>query len=987
MLIVFFCILVNFSGKHFAVKNELPLWLDSFGTVFAAYVLGPVSGAIVGCAGNIIYFFWDSSSLAYALTSIFIGITLGIFARKKYFETFFGATSVAGWVTIGSVTISTIINLVLYDGYTGNVWGDGIIEYFVIKGAPRLLANVCGEMYIDFLDKLVTVLAMFFLVKLVRSIRNDVKENTDDDCVETKLIFLLIASIGASLLIPSVPVKAAADEVTYIQRIYDADNGLLCGHANDIVQSHDGILWVGSYSGLYRYNGTTFRFMDEFPGVKNVNCLYVDEEGRLWIGTNDSGVFIVIGNKVVNVLDSSNGLPSDSVRNITQSSDGDYYIGTSDHMAVVRLRNGISVASELPEIGYTQSISADTNGNVAVVTADGRLYILNEGSVASVSVSPESGMSYSSCSFSPDGKLYVGTTGGRVFIYDIRNGEPKKDKSVICYGISEINQIYFDEENVWVLADNGLGEISGYSFSKLSTGDFNSSIERMCVDYQGNLWFASTRHGLLQLTPSSFSDVFIRHGLDPVVVNTTCVWNRLLYIGTDSGVTVIRQSDGEVLEDDLTELTDGVRIRCITNDSSGNLWVCSFGKGLIRVNSSGEIKCYDTENYGIGSRARMCLELSDGTIAVSADTGLSLISDDDKVTTIPYGDELGTSQILSMCEYSDGKLYLGTDGNGIVIYENGRISGHITKTDGLGSGVILRMIYDDETDSIFIVTSNSLCIMDHDGPRTITNFPYSNNYDLVIDDDGEVFVLGSAGIYVCEKSELVSNLLNMDCYLLNSRMGLRGSLTANSWNELDVKGNLYLSTDRGVIEFNIDDYRPDKCTYRIMVSEVRLDGVPITIERGNKLVVSTDVTTIEFVAEIVNYTLDNPKVSYYLEGVDNEYKTVYQSDLGSAVYTNLPAGEYKFHLAILDEDTNAVLEESTYGFVKEKAIYDNDWFIFYVLFVGGLFIGWFTWFLTRLGLQKKISSQQEKLALALKQVQMGNETIMAIARTVDAKDS
>ncbi len=987
MLIVFFCILVNFLGKHFAVKNELPLWLDSFGTVFAAYVLGPISGAIVGCAGNIIYYFWDASSLAYAFTSIFIGLFLGIFARRKYFETFFGATSVAGWVTIGSVTISTIINVILYGGYTGNVWGDGIIDYFVLKGAPHLLAIVCGEMYLDFLDKLVTVLAMFFLVKLVRSIRKDVIDNTDEDCVAPRIVFLLIATLGAGLLAPMSPVKAAGSEVTYIQRIYDADNGLLCGHANDIVQTRDGILWVGSYSGLYRYNGTAFRFMDEFPGVKNVNCLYVDEEGRLWIGTNDSGVFIVIGNKIVNVLDSSKGLPSDSVRNITQSSDGDYYIGTSDHMAIVRLKNGISVASELPEVGYTQSISADRKGNVAVVSADGRLFILKDGAIVSVSTSPENGTAYSSCTFSSDGKLYVGTTDGRIFIYSIQNGEPKKDKSIICYGISEINQIYFNDDSIWVLADNGLGEIRGYSFTKISTGDFNSSIERMCIDYQGNLWFASTRHGLLQLTPSSFSDVFIRHGLDPVVVNTTCVWNGLLYIGTDSGIRVIRLSDGAVLEDDLTELTDGVRIRCITDDSKGNLWVCSYGKGLIRVTSSGEIKCYDTETYGIGNRSRVCLEMSDGTIAVSADTGLSLISGDDTVKTIPYGEELGSSQILSMCEYSDGKLYLGTDGNGIVILENGKISGHITKTDGLGSGVILRMVYDEETDSVFIVTSNSLCVMDHDGAHTITNFPYSNNYDLVIDDDGEVFVLGSAGIYVCDKSELISNIVNMDCYLLNSRMGLRGSLTANSWNELTAKGDLYLSTDRGVIRFNIDDYRPERCTYRIMVSEVRLDGVPITIERGNNLMVSKDVTTIEFVAEIVNYTLDNPKVSYYLEGVDNEYKTVYQSDLGGAVYTNLPAGEYRFHLAILDEDTNAVLEESTYGFVKEKAIYDNDWFIFYVLFVGGLFIGWFTWFLTRLALQKNINSQQEKLAMALKQVQMGNETIMAIARTVDAKDS
>ena len=60
--------------------------------------------------------------------------------------------------------------------------------------------------------------------------------------------------------------------------------------------------------------------------------------------------------------------------------------------------------------------------------------------------------------------------------------------------------------------------------------------------------------------------------------------------------------------------------------------------------------------------------------------------------------------------------------------------------------------------------------------------------------------------------------------------------------------------------------------------------------------------------------------------------------------------------------------------------------MFYMLFVGGLFVGWATWFYTRYWAQKKMSMQQQRLALALKQVEMGNETIMAIARTVDAKD-
>ena len=166
-----------------------------------------------------------------------------------------------------------------------------------------------------------------------------------------------------------------------------------------------------------------------------------------------------------------------------------------------------------------------------------------------------------------------------------------------------------------------------------------------------------------------------------------------------------------------------------------------------------------------------------------------------------------------------------------------------------------------------------------------------------------------------------------------------------------------------------------------------MDGVPVSIERGNSLTVGRNVNTIEFVPEIINYSLEDPKVSYYLEGVDNGFKTVPQSEITSAVYTNLPAGEYTFHIAIIDEETGRILEESTYGFIKENSIYDNNWFMLYMLIVGGLFVGWATWFGTKYHAQKTMALQQERLSLALKQVSMGNETIMAIARTVDAKDS
>lgn len=56
-LFVGICVLINYAGKIFAQNLQLPLFLDSFGTVVAAYVLGPLCGAMVGYDGQ--YHLWD----------------------------------------------------------------------------------------------------------------------------------------------------------------------------------------------------------------------------------------------------------------------------------------------------------------------------------------------------------------------------------------------------------------------------------------------------------------------------------------------------------------------------------------------------------------------------------------------------------------------------------------------------------------------------------------------------------------------------------------------------------------------------------------------------------------------------------------------------------------------------------------------------------------------------------------------------------------
>jgi energy-coupling factor transport system substrate-specific component len=69
-------------------------------------------------------------------------------------------------------------------------------------------------------------------------------------------------------------------------------------------------------------------------------------------------------------------------------------------------------------------------------------------------------------------------------------------------------------------------------FININTGSFNNSIDHMTADYQGNLWFTSSRLGLLRLSRSAFTQLNYEHTDENLVVNTVTMWNGNYYIGT-----------------------------------------------------------------------------------------------------------------------------------------------------------------------------------------------------------------------------------------------------------------------------------------------------------------------------------------------------------------------------------------------------------------------------------------------------------------------
>ncbi|MCR5655762.1 MAG: HD domain-containing protein [Lachnospiraceae bacterium] len=975
-------------GRLVSNALSLPLWLDSVGTVIMAYSYGPFSGALVGVTGNIMIGFNDTVSTIYALTSIAIAIVVGYAGRKGHLNELFGVFSISVLLTVVSVVVSVPVNYLFYEGSCNNIWGDGVYHYLMEQDVPPVVACTIGEFYMDFLDKLITMLILYFLIHLRRFYYKKTGRENEPEKEQVKAVAIFLATAAAFVCL-SEPVMAEDDLDFYVETVYNQDEGLTCGTANDIAETGDGILWIGTYAGLYRYNGTEFRLMQQYESVRNVNCLYVDEEGRMWIGTNDNGLSICINEEIANVLDESSGLVSNSVRDIICCSDGKYYIGTSGAMQVVELRGGVKLLDTIDEVNYAYRLSADENGHVAAVTNDGQLFILKDQEVICSADTGHDQEIFTYCTFDENGVLYAATSAGRILNGSIEGDEIVWSKKVrMCSQRQAVNGILLEENRMIVCQDTGVGYFDANGrFVQLPSQGFDNSIDSMVKDYQGNYWFVSSRQGIMRLTHAMFTDYYRIAELEPRVVNAVVKWRNSLYIGTDTGMDIINLTTKKAETSQLQEELEGVRIRCVSTDEHDNLWISTYSKGLICVSPTDKVKYYNSstdENFG--DWARLTLTLSDGSVAATSDTGVCFLENGRLEAHIEQGDALGTSMVLCLLETSDGTVMAGTDGDGIALIRDRKVVRRLKREDGLSSGVILRLIESKRTGGIYIVTSNGLNYMDENGViRQLSNFPYYNNYDIWQRGDGTLFVLSSAGIYVVNEDDLLSEEESLNTELMDATSGLDGSITANSWSYENDKNELFFCCDTGVYMLDMNNYVGDWNSYRMRVSAIELDGVYHQIFSGEETNVPSSTDKIEIFPEIINFTTQNPNVRYQLQGFDTKKTVIKQDELSSLTYTNLPAGEYDFVLEVLD-DKGKTIEKSTCKIVMQKEIYDNPWFKVYMIVVGMLAVAWITWFVARKRLQDRLKLQQREIDLAKKQVEMGNVTILAIARAVDAKD-
>ncbi|MBR5357958.1 MAG: HD domain-containing protein [Clostridiales bacterium] len=789
----------------------------------------------------------------------------------------------------------------------------------------------------------------------------------------------------------------------YSAVLYDNQNGLPTSEANAIVQTEEGFIWIGSYSGLIRYDGNTFENMSINAGISSVVSLYVDSQNRLWIGTNDSGISVMEDGQF-RTFNRNDGLKSLSIRSICEDQAGNIIAGTTE--GVIWIDQDMVVHTlEAKEIAekYVRQLKVGAEDTIYGTTLDGCVFQIKDTElIGFYDESKLSGIT-GARSVTPDperpGFAYIGDSGNTIYYGKFQDGGFSRSQRYYTDDYNYINSMNYQDGMLWVCTDNGVGYFADVrndtTFIKIEPIPMTTSIEDMLYDYSGNVWYVSSQQGVMKIVPNQFTDIFNKYKLPEGVVYTTCVYNDELYIGTkNDGLIVI--SGGKVQNNvpvskivtlggaesgskNLITLLEDCKIRSIIEDSQGRLWLSTFSDYGLLVYDGSTLTSI-TESDGLPSnRVRTVHECSDGTMIVCCTGGLAVLDDDFSVAKVyDGGDGFTNTEILTADQMDNGDIVVGTDGGGIFVITAGGVKSLNVDNAGLTSDVVMRVKKDTSRDIMWIVTSNSIEYLDADYNVTnVSNFPYLNNFDIYQNTKDELWVLSSNGIYVVKASDMLSGEeFSYEYYGIYN--GLPGISTSNSYSELTDDGYLFMAGTTTVTKVNIEASFENVSELKAAVPFIEADGVFIYPDDDGNFTIPASTQKLTIYSYVFNYALINPNVSYQLKGFDSQAVTVARSDLKPVDYTNLAGGKYYFEMGIVDPqtgETKTVMVQIT----KQKHVYEELWFMCAML----LLFAWIVYAVVKNIIDKRTAKLKAKNR---EQKKLIREITEAFAKVIDMKD-
>ncbi|HSL89355.1 MAG TPA: two-component regulator propeller domain-containing protein [Ignavibacteriaceae bacterium] len=847
--------------------------------------------------------------------------------------------------------------------------------------------------------------------------------------------FLWIVLLLAAYTVASQFGYAQFEKVTFNQK----EN---LGTVYSIFKDKQGFIWLGTSTGLKRYDGVnlkSYRFdpLDTSSISSNeVRSIQEDKNGDLWIGTINKGInkFLRSEEKFIRYDKSQNGnnfLKEDIVPQLLYKPDNQLWACVWGA--------GLAYFDEVKKI--FKYIEPDSN-----------------------EISPT--LSKHIRSILPSRKdsniFWVGTREGLLkFDRKLKKYFPLYTKDIPS-GSALSGFIFFvaeDKDNrLWIGSQNkgfcnfdpDAGNISKYGFNK------NTGVLSLAPDNYGNVWIGTAGDGIYlfeakEKTLTNF--IKQKNNLNSLPSNNISSLfvcdEEIVWIGTaGSGLARIVSANKQFIQFNPTkkslEFNKDEYVSHIFEDDNKDIWLCGADGQVFVYNVSHDKVEPLFNERGIRPRSKiysvssaennkyLIATFKEGFFVYDKKSGELL----HKKLYPDHSDLWQANKVTSFLKASQGKYYIGTDGAGLFEYDlnTNNINQYNDNMPNVwalfrdesdnvwvgtwGNGLFrfnestnkIENFYPAPNDKSFFTSTTTVCIkqdnkgnlwfgtqgdgiflLEHDKivNPVFKNFNSSNGIPedlimgIVAEDENNIWISTQAGLarYDYNKKTFASYGQKEGIEQLEFNLG---SILRASDN------NLYFGSLEGTYLTNKRNYLTKQNTFNIVITDVKLFNIPIRFYNKNypsteyeSLALNYNQNFLSFEFAPLNYS-DPSKVvcEYKLEGVDEDW--LKDGGRRFANYTDLPPGKYKFIVRILDVENNAAISFASIVVNISPPIWAT-WYayaLYITVFIGALL------FIRKYEMEKRAKKAREQLRknkedTAMRELKLQTEAAEFKARTVE----
>jgi ligand-binding sensor domain-containing protein/signal transduction histidine kinase len=739
--------------------------------------------------------------------------------------------------------------------------------------------------------------------------------------------------LALTLAIPSGRIRAGPNSELgfprYASRIWRTQDGLPENRVRAIAQTPDGYLWIGTSSGLARFDGVRFVVYARFntPSMRddNIRALSVARDGSLWAAT-DGGGLLHYQNGRFESLGPNEGLASEFVGAVLEDRAGDVWAATNRGLFRRHGERFVRMDEEL----HLSNIAFFTlrEGHDGRVLAGGPagLFRVEDGKLRPYGEHEMDGVYH--IGETREGTLWLGTSHGLRF-----TGTAVANRKR-AYAKSMIGAIIQDHAgNVWL----GTGGQGLYLVQRGEDIVFrapanlpDNSVSAILEDREQNIW-VGTADGLVRMSTPEVGLLNSRDGLSDDNVSTVyCDPHGSLWITTAAG-GAFRYAHGRIENAPLPPEANGLRIRGTFEDHSGALWFGTDNQGVVRVANGRGTRFTIREglrNNGI----QAFFEDRNRHLWIGTTSGISRW-DESHFTNFYLEDGLSYGWVRAIAEDHNGDMLVGTD-RGLNRFHDGKFVNDPAFAPL--SRDRIWAIYPASPDTLWIGTRGAGLVRVRNGKasRITTREGLLSNaiFQLIGDGGGRLWMSGPLGLSsasVAELNSLADNQLDSVAVL---SYGTGDGLDSTQMNGgvqpagcVAPDGELWFPSVKGVVHFRPDPPRIGPH------SPVRVESVSIddqVFPASSEVVIGPGRRRVEI--DFTACSLRSPErvtFLYRLENLDLRWNT--PKGHRAANYDNLPPGRYRFRVIARDGTLADSSSEAGVALVIKPYFYQTAWF--YVL--------------------------------------------------------